>query len=445
MPFMQSTQTRNRGFIPEIPAEWATLAPAASKAKAKPGKTVTIKADLTDARIEARQEFSQADGPRTMILHDFGGTQSVAGLRCRIGPRSATWIFYRDVLDHGERKITSKTLGHFGLDKMTTADARNAARIIAGRLSGGSFEPSNTNARKFADAFASYLDYLQAKADDAGKPARWRNNVEHLGNSIMLPKWGHWSLLDMSKRREDVGEWHKGIVKSNGVTSANHCVRIIRAVYLRAAKRDDSLPGDPTKLPSAAVTMRREKWQKQSTKDKPGLAFRDFPAWRAAWQALPPIRRAYHLTGLLTGARPGELARTPWSNLDCRHRALTIGNAKAGNDIPIPLSAAICRALKLARDNRPRRILKAHKVLIFPGCEQAARDDLPARGNALRRTFKTLSFDCGVSDDLSAFLLGHLPEGMSAKYALRRMLLDGPALRKHQRTISRRIMSLLGD
>jgi integrase len=197
----------------------------------------------------------------------------------------------------------------------------------------------------------------------------------------------------------------------------------------------DVTPGAPTKLPSAAVTMRRENWQKQKDTDKPGLAFGEFPAWLKAWHELPPIRRAYALTGLLTGARPGELSRTPWDNLDTKARTLTIGNSKAGNDIPIP----IARALKLARAAADK------SGLIFPGCEQAGhREALPARGHALRRTYKTVATDCGVSDDLSAFLLGHIPEGMSAKYALRRMSLDGPMLWRKQREISRRVLNLLG-
>jgi integrase len=220
-------------------------------------------------------------------------------------------------------------------------------------------------------------------------------------------------------------------------------VRVIRAIYLREARKDNSLPGDPTKLPSAAVTMRREKWQRQTTKDKPGLAFADFPAWLAAWRKLEPLRRAYHLTALLTGARPGELARTPLDNVDAKAYTLTIGNSKAGNDIPIPLSPMIERALEMAAKARPKR---NKDNLIFAGCEQAGhRDKLPARGHALRRTYKTVAFDCGVPDDLSAFLLGHIPEGMSAKYALRRMLLDGPMLRERQAEISARMVHLFGS
>jgi integrase len=323
---------------------------------------------------------------------------------------------------------------------MTTAEARKAASVVAGRLSGGAFEPSRTKARKFRDAFLDYLDYLQAKSEDAGKPARWRYNVKNLGDAILLPKWGDWPLLDMSKQRGDaVVDWYKHTLKDNGVTSANHAARIIRAVYIREAKRDDSLPGDPTKLPTAAITMRRERWQRQSDKDKPGLAFRDFTVWLKAWRELPPIRRAYHLVGLLTGARPGELARTPWINLDMHSRTLTIGNSKTGGDLPIPLSSAICRALKIARDHADK------SGLIFPECSQAGhRDALPARGHALRRTYKTVALDCGISDEMSAFLLGHVVPGMSMKYALRQMMLQGRTLRRHQRTISCRMVELLG-
>ncbi len=86
-----------------------------------------------------------------------------------------------------------------------------------------------------------------------------------------------------------------------------------------------------------------------------------------------------------------------------RKRLLTIGDAKAGNDIPIPLTPAILDALKLATKAAPD-----HEPgdLIFPGCAQVAhREQLPRRGHALRRTFKTIATaHCKVPDDVSAFL-----------------------------------------
>jgi integrase len=251
----------------------------------------------------------------------------------------------------------------------------------------------------------------------------------------------------LSDRRGDVGDgrasvesWYKDI-RVGRVTSANHCIKILRAVYLREAKRDSTLPGDPTQLPSAATTLRKENWQRKNVV-KAAMGLPDFPQWLEKWRTLPPIRRAFHLTGLLTGARPGELARTPWKNLDIRTRTLTIGGSKAGHDIPIPLSSAICRALKIARDHADK------SGLMFPECGQRGHHKPvfkpTERGHSHRRTWKTVATDCGISDEMSALCLGHIPEGVSARYAIRQMLLRGRELRKHQRTVSRRMLDAFG-
>jgi hypothetical protein len=46
---------------------------------------------------------------------------------------------------------------------------------------------------------------------------------------------------------------------------------------------------------------------------------------------------------------------------------------------------------------------------------------------------------------MSALVLGHIPEGMSAKYAIRQMLLQGRALRCYQRRVSARMLQLCGQ
>jgi integrase len=434
------------GFVPD-----GTEAPTEPRREApqKP-RTITHKLDLTDPRIEARIEMN--DEGNVIRLDDHGGNNSVPGLRIRIGPRSARWFFYRDILDHGERKITSHTLGRF--PEMDTKAAREKAKEYAGNLVGGRVPVSRSGARKFGDEFNAYIAFLkeQAKDDDKvvtawndGKFAghsRWSRNVLHIGNLILLPKWKEWTLNDMSDRRGDeVAQWYTRVLKDHGPTQANHAMRIMRAVYRRAAKADNSLSGDPTKLPTAAVKLRRENWQRNG-KDKPGLAFEDFPRWLDAWRQLEsPIHRWYHLVGLLTGARPGELCRTPRANLDLKSYTLTIGNSKSGADITIPLSPQIERALEKARAARP------DGDLLFPTCEHAPHRDLslPARGHAFRRIWKTVATDCGITNDQSALLLGHSLPGVSAGYMLRLVLTQGPLLRELQAKVSARICELLRE
>jgi integrase len=152
----------------------------------------------------------------------------------------------------------------------------------------------------------------------------------------------------------------------------------------------------------------------------------------------------------LTGCRPGELARLKWADVLPRERCFVIRGAKADNDIRVPLSPAICRALRMARNaaGEPGAFRKIGTAksgeLVFPGCAQVGhRDPLPARGNMLRHTFRTIAADCGVDEMLAHFLMGHSPEGISQRYVVKMMLASGPALREAQKSISRRLMSLL--
>ena len=95
-----------------------------------------------------------------------------------------------------------------------------------------------------------------------------------------------------------------------------------------------------------------------------------------AWSKIEsPIHRAYHLLAILTGARPGELARLKWSDVRPRQRSLVIAHAKAGADIAVPMSIEIVRALRMARDAEDEG-----EQPVFPGCAQVGhRDKLPAR------------------------------------------------------------------
>jgi integrase len=419
-----------------------------------PGKYKRKYQDLTDDRIDAAIDFETRG-----IVWD----KQVPGLRLYIGKRKVSWQFYADTRDHGSKGHKFKTLGHYDRGgfasvvgggiappaivrnytgprpllqraewHMSVDAARDQARINIGKKLEGTM-PANARAGiKFEDAFTDYCDYLERRAAAKGKPPRWARNVRQLGRQLILPKWSGWTLSGMSESPDKVADWIETI---KSPTSANHCRRIVSALYRRRAKRDLSL--NKANVPTAAAELRAAK------RVQKGMAAKDFPAWYAAWKKIESkTHRSYHMVCLLTGARPGELARCRWQDIDQEVGTLTIGDAKAGNDIPVPLTAAINDALKLAADVAPD-----HKPgdSIFPGCAQAGhREELPARGHALRRTFKTIATTfCKVPDDVSAFLLGHVPEGMSQKYLLRWALSSGPAIREAQAKISREMVRLL--
>lgn len=382
---------------------------------------------LSDQHIEALREF------------DTLGTYPdsvVPGLRIRVGVHRSTWLFFQRRRTKGKRSTTFRALGTWPL--MDVERARKEALIVAGKVAGGVFEPNKRDAVKFETGFAAYLEHLKAQAARRGKPPRWHDNVRKLGDKIILPKFGKWSLIELANSPDAVADFHVEVTNNNGPVSANHCARVIRATYKRAGRRDISLPA---RLPTSAVEFNDE------TPSQKALDFKKFPAWLKAWRKVDnATSQAYHLTELLTGTRPGELARMRWADVKHNERNLVIGKAKAGQDITVPITEEIAAALQMARDDADQLGYGiTADALVFPGCSQTGhRDALPARGNMLRHTYRTVAADLGVDELLIHFLLGHAPEGISQKYIATLILSNGPAMRAAQAKIGARMLELLG-
>jgi integrase len=412
----------------------------------------------TDAHIDALMDFA-ADTPTMFGIY---WDKQVKGLRIYIGKRKATWQFFSDTTKRGDRRHTFKTLGHFdrpvfggvvrgtGIEPrpyraewhMTTAMARTQAQIMRGHVLEGT-PPTNARAGiKFGPdeasgkrgAFEAYCQYLERKAEGNGKPARWARNVRSLGSKYLLPQFGNWTLEQM------VSEDGPGLIADYLLTirsavTANHCARVLSAVYTFHRKRNTTLPRDKT--PAQAHEKRKPRGEKK------GMVRRDFPKWFEAWQRIEnPVRKAFHLCNLLTGARPGELARVTHDDIDDDANVLVIGNAKAGNAIEIPLTPEIREAINMAGPKG-----KAD-TLIFPGCNNIAggkfRGQLPFKGHALRRTYRTFAADeCKIPDDICEHLLGHIPQGIRANYLPTWMRKHGSAIIEAQHKISREMMAAL--
>jgi hypothetical protein len=181
----------------------------------------------------------------------------VRGLMVRVGKRAVTFYLERDTHIRGARARahTMTVLGSFIPEKTKTEprfgvkEAKRAAEAALSDLAQRKRMPGRRSARKFLTAWEKYLDHLQAKADEKGKPARWKYNVERLGEAIILPKFENWTLTDMSDEPDEVERWHRKATKDHGKVSADHCARIVRAVYRRSLRGDPSLPpARPTSL-----------------------------------------------------------------------------------------------------------------------------------------------------------------------------------------------------
>jgi len=423
--------------------------------------TKMLPAKLTDRHAEALTEFADESEPLSKVQGLYAD-RVVAGLFLYVGPRKTVWRFRqrRTTRDKsGRRPTTAQTLGTF--PETATADARRRALALASGVANDKAPPPKRTAATFETAWTGYLAYLFRKANERGKPPRHHDNAVNLGDNLILPTWGKWSLIDMSADPGAVADWHAKMTRVHGPVSANRAAALIRAAYKRWGKRDTSLP---ERLPTKAVDWNVEKPSQHA------LAPKDFKKWRTAWNELGDIHRGYFLFCLLAGPRPGEAARIRKQNIDRRARTFTIPNAKAGKDIVLPMTREIEYAIDLALNAPPTsqtitmkglRGMKRGEVrvvarkrlhheivdpdVIFSGCRRMpSRTGLPVAGQALRHTVRTIHAEIGISDMLSSFLLGHSLEGVNQKYTAELIIIQGRALREAQEKVSRHVFKLLG-
>jgi hypothetical protein len=430
---------------------------------------------LTDRLAEALTEFADDSEPLSKVqgLHP---DKVVAGLFLYVGPRKSVWRFRARRTTRnksGRRPTIAKSLGTFQTMSMrgtseievTTADARRAALALASDAANDKAPPSKRDAVTFERAWPVYLEKLLRKARDNDKPPRHHDNAKHLGDSLILPQWGKWTLIDMAQAPEDVEQWHAKVTRIHGPVSANRACELIRATYNHRAARDVNLSLD--RIPTSSVQWNEEK------PSQVALAPKDFKKWRAAWDDLSDIQRGYFLFCLLAGPRPGEAARIRKQNIDRKARAFTLRNVKTPKgrkDIVLPLTKEIEYAIDLALNAPPTsptitmkgmrgmkrgqvrvvaRKKPHHEIIdpdfIFPGCRRMpSRSGLPVAGQALRHTVRTIHAEIGVSDMLSSFLLGHALEGVNKKYTAELIILQGKALRAAQEKVSKHVFKLLG-
>ena len=411
---------------------------------------------LTDHHIRALCEFSE-DSERVMLWD-----ARVHGLRIRISPYRATWTFFRQHKRRGKRDTTHRVLGYWSPipgEGMPVADARKAAEALRGRMAEGHVEPSKKSALTFDTAFADYCAYLSHKVESANSVARrayedarrknpnppppvykeplWDRVVTGLGKLYLTPKWAGWTLADISRSPEEVRDWHRDVSKRAGAVTGNKVAKILRATYRYAARLRRDLPPE---LPTSGVTMNVEEPRDAA------MTEHQHRQWGEAWQRIEsPTRKAYQLLAILSGQRPGELARLKVSDVDFERRRFIIRKAKASNDIIVPMSAPIEEALRMAIRARDG----AETDWLFPAREgghirKFDGDGLPLWGNGLRHNYKTIATAMQIDEALRDILQGHTPKGVARKYVSKIVLAEGQALADAQARISDRIKEMVG-
>lgn len=373
------------------------------------------------------------------------GKGAVAGLFVVVGTRTKTFTVQCDVRSLGERKTIRKAIGR--AEDWDVDEARKEAKATLGSLQTGAHRAvPKRGALTLGTAWNRYQAHLDRRVAAGERSQRtvdgYRDSIERL-----LKGWLDTPLRDLSEGALLVAKRHEELTREHGAYAANHAMRALRAVYNHAKKRQLDR-GLPSENPTAAVEYNTEK--RRDT----GMARDELAGWHRQLRKLAnPIRQEFQLFQLLSGSRPGALARAQWKHLDVGRRVLHFPDPKGGprKAFDMPLSRAMLRCLWRAR-HWGRRLYPVHaRTYIFAadtatGCiheKKEKRSRLSKFNGDLRQTYRTAAQAVGLPDMDIHLLMNHSLGGVNAGYITRGALLDH--LLGQQERISRYLVEAMSQ
>jgi integrase len=215
-----------------------------------------------------------------------------------------------------------------------------------------------------------------------------------------LDHWRDRALETIGSDRAGLRARYHELVRDPGKATAASVMRTLAAVYRYQRRVNPDLPECPTIVIDLPRIKPRD-W---------ALSPEELCEWWAAVQRLGPVKRAWWLTCLLTGARRGSVEALRWADVDWEKKMLLFGVAKGGRPYIVP---AADRLLVLLREYREKEAPPSEWV--FPSRARPdqhlkkVRDD--KRGllspHHLRHTYRTTLAQLGVGTDQARMLMGH--------------------------------------
>lgn len=342
-----------------------------------------------------------------------------------------------------------KTLTDQGIDprQLATEQATKAEagrrEVIRQRITLGDVWTAYIEARKANWGELHYRDHVRLAASGGEIKKRGKGVTTAGPLASLLPL----NLSDLNSAA--ITNWLNKEGKDRPTTVAQ-AFRLLRAFAGWAA----DFPEYQNLIPNDAFDAKkvREALPKSQAKEGDSLQREQLRAWFAAVSRLPnPVVCTYLQALLLTGARPNEVSRLKWSDVDFQWRSLTIRDKVEGTrTIPLtPYLASLLLTLKQRNDTPPnvrqlRRREEQGKPEWVPSpwvfssataadgrltdASDAHNRALAAGGlphvtlHGLRRSFGTLCEWVEVPSGISAQIMGHKPSALVEKHYRRRPL-----------------------
>ena len=317
--------------------------------------------------------------------------EGVPGLyvRCRVNSKS--FRLFRRV----EGNLVRQTLGEISMKAAKERAMETWSSLRRKRLPGGT---------TFAQAFARYIEQKQLASATV---INYRVNFDRY-----LPDLHSLTLRDIGEDREGMRSLQQRIRKDHGRARANQVVRLISSVYNWQRKIDPSLPESPTTAVDLDEIKPRD-WAYSSQELRAWWHItKEVDGRRTEFgvSTLSPVKRAYWLASLFTGARPRSLEHLKWADVDLNRKIIRFRITKGDQPYVVPISDL----LHLVLDSYCRSECTPPTEWVFPSRSKVGhvtnvkneKQGVSAKYR-LRHTFKTSLTALGFTNEQGKLLMGH--------------------------------------
>jgi len=209
------------------------------------------------------------------------------------------------------------------------------------------------------------------------------------------------------------------IERNHGTATAALVLRIYRAIHNWHRKVLPDLPETPTSACDTPRVKARD-W---------ALSDEDLRRMGEALRRLSPVKRAWWMVTLLTGARAGTVTSLRWADVDLEKKVVHFRVVKGDRPYAIPLADRLADFLREYRErdwlpNRPGWLFPSPENPERPLWAQVRNAGLPP-AHALRHTMRTRLAEAGATPDLARIVLGHsLSQDVSQRYITASLLVE---------------------
>ncbi len=336
------------------------------------------------------------------------------------GSQSCTYYCEADYRDEFGRKKTKRVkIGSAFL--MEEPEARAKAMLELGKIkTGGYAEMAPKPRRGDATVRAAYEFMLEQKTLSPETLRSYRKSF--VTDSAPLADLMDARLADLATEsgRLSMKERHAKLSESSGPYIANRAYQNLNTVYRFALNRWDWLPA---KGPTSMVVFNREKrYQVPKGIDAASI-------WAAIEKCADPVTKALWASTLLTGARPGEISRLRWVDVDLDEQTAIVHGTKTTAVFRYVLSELACEWMEKCRFDDEFVFFGRHKKYR----DLANVDLLPLPLGKFRNLYQAYAKKARVDDLHLKMLVNHKVVDVTQGYAAQSDLLLPDLIRDQEK------------